>query len=72
MKNNENFRDNLMVGYLDLLAKYGNKEEFISYYQPFEGKLRGLIGSSNDIEELEKINGVLAYRKKTVELEVKK
>lgn len=72
MKNNNNFRDNLLIDYLDLLVKSNNRDEFVRVYESIATKMRDLIKSSEDIQILNKINGILAYQKAGITLGVVK
>ncbi|HAB67611.1 MAG TPA: hypothetical protein DCE23_09625 [Firmicutes bacterium] len=72
MKNNNNFRDNLLIDYLDLLVKSNNRDEFVKVYESIATKMRDLIKSAEDIQFLNKINGILAYQKAGITLGVVK
>lgn len=72
MKNNDTYREDLLISYLDMLAKQDNKDEFLKFYSSIESQIRNIISSSQDINLLSRINSVLAYRKNSVELGVVK
>lgn len=72
LKNNNNFRDNLLIDYLDLLVKSNNRDEFVKVYESIATKMRDLIKSAEDIQFLNKINGILAYQKAGITLGVVK
>lgn len=72
LKNNDTYREDLLISYLDMLAKQDNKDEFLKFYSSIESQIRNIISSSQDINLLSRINSVLAYRKNSVELGVVK
>lgn len=70
MENNVNFRNDFRLEYLNQLARYQNTEEFLRVYQEMESYLVEQARVSTDVVTLEKINAILAYRKKSMELQL--
>ncbi len=68
MENNVNFRKDLLVEYLNQLVKYDSLEEFQRLYPDMESYLVEQVEKSTDTITLSKINSILAYRKKTMEI----
>ncbi len=66
METNVNFRNDLKVGYLFQLARLGNVTEFEKFYPSTENYLVQVVGESKDIDMLNKINEILAFRKKSL------
>lgn len=70
MENNVNFREDLMVEYLNQLVRYGNDEEFRRVYPSMERYLIEKATKSVDKVVLGKINDILAYRKQSLEIKL--
>lgn len=70
MENNVNFREDLMVEYLNQLVRYGNDEEFRRVYPSMERYLIEKATKSVDKVILGKINDILAYRKQSLEIKL--
>lgn len=66
METNVNFRNDLKVDYLFQLACLGNVSEFERFYPSTESYLVSLIKSSQDATLLNKVNEILAFRKKSL------
>lgn len=66
METNVNFRNDLKVNYLFQLAKIENVTEFEKFYPSTESYLIQVAGESRDVAMLNKINEILAFRKKSL------
>ncbi len=64
MEVNVNFRNDLEVEYLALLANIENVKEFERFYPSIENYLVSLVENSSDTTLLGKVNEILAFRKK--------
>ena len=69
MKNNEFFRENLLVNYLYLLAKNGAKAEFDMYFPQVEAHLQRTAGIE-DKDYLEKVRTIIDFKKKEKTMEM--
>lgn len=61
-----NFRNDLKVEYLFQLAQLGNTSEFERFYPSTENYLVSLVKESEDSKLLNKVNEILAFRKKNL------
>lgn len=66
MKTNINFRNDLKVEYLLRLARLDNASEFEKFYPSTESYLVSLVKESQDTGLLNKVNEILAFRKKSL------
>jgi len=65
-----NFRNDLLLGYLHQLAKYGNALEFERIYLSLESYLIEKAQSAQDKVTLTKVNEILAYRKNSLKVQL--
>lgn len=72
MKNNENFREQLIIPYLGLLAKNDNVEEFKKYYLSVEQYLTSYVKEINDLEKLNVLKSVISYAEKNMKMTVQR
>ena len=63
MKNNNFFRQELLVNYLYMLVLQGKREEFNSFFQEAEGYLQRTVNTT-DKEYLEKVRAIIDFKKK--------
>ena len=69
MKNNEFFREDLLVNYLYLLAKNGEKAEFDMYFPQVEAHLQRTAGIE-DKDYLEKVRTIIDFKTKEKTMEM--
>lgn len=67
MKVDVNFREKLLLGYLNSLASFDYMGEFMKFYPMMETALVEMAKSSKEVNTLEKVNTIFAYRKKSIE-----
>lgn len=67
MKVDVNFREKLLLGYLNSLAIFDYMGEFMRFYPMMETSLVEMAKSSKEVSTLEKVNNIFAYRKKNIE-----
>ena len=68
MQNNDNFRNDLIVGYLFYLTDYDYGEEFAKLFSSVEDYLNEVVISSTDKELLEQVKSIIAYREKNMRI----
>ena len=67
MENNVNFNRDLRVFYLSSLAEKDYREEFMKFYHSVEDYLEELISRSTNLEVLNRVRNIIAYRTKVLE-----
>lgn len=72
MKNNVNFREQLIIPYLGLLAENDNVEEFKKYYLSAEQYLTSYVKEINDLEKLNVLKSVISYAEKNMKMTVQR
>lgn len=70
MDNNVNFRNDLIVSYLDKLATLGNRDEFEKYYQSVEEYIEKIVSSCRDVELLNKIKNIITFKTKVIGMNI--
>lgn len=70
MENNVNFDKDLKVFYLSSLAEKDYQEEFMKFYHSVEGYLDELVKKSSDLEVLNRVKNIIAYRTKLLEKKI--
>ena len=63
MENNEQFREDLTVEYLNLLARYGYSTEFGKYYEASASHLADRVDATTDVEVLGKLKNIVDFKK---------
>lgn len=63
MESNNDFNRDLTIGYLSLLAKYDNREEFNKCYSSVEPMLLSAIDSTTDKDLLSRFKAIIDYKK---------
>ena len=67
LENNVNFNRDLRVFYLSSLAEKDYREEFMKFYHSVENYLEELISRSTNLEVLNRVRNIIAYRTKILE-----
>lgn len=67
MENNVNFDKDLKVFYLSSLAEKDYEDAFLKFYHSVENYLEELVAKSDDLEVLNRVKGIIAYRTKLLE-----
>lgn len=70
MENNVNFNADLTVSYLAQLVDLESRQEFDKFYSSVEDYLVFLVKKSNDLELLNKVNKIFAFRKKCMSIQL--
>ena len=70
MENNINFDKDLRVFYLSSLAEKDYHEEFMKFYHSVESYLDELVKKSSNLEVLNRVKNIIAYRTKLLEKKI--
>ena len=70
MKNNVNFRKDLIIGYLDALTNFDYGDEFNRLFASAEDYLKEIVAGSNDRELLERVRRIIAFKEKKKEITI--
>ncbi len=70
MKNNDNFRKDLIIKYLVKLARIDSRDTFNKYYGEVESYIEGIVASPTSSEQLEDVRTIIAYKKNEMVLGV--
>lgn len=62
-----NFDKDLKVFYLSSLAEKDYEDAFLKFYHSVENYLEELVAKSDDLEVLNRVKGIIAYRTKLLE-----
>lgn len=70
MQNNINFRNDLIIGYLDALTNFDYGEEFNKMFSRVEDYLKEVVASSKNRELLERVRRIIAFKEKNKEMTI--
>lgn len=70
MENNVNFDKDLRVFYLSSLAEKDYPEQFMEFYHSVESYLDELVKKSSNLEVLNRVKNIIAYRTKLLEKKI--
>ncbi|MBQ4031813.1 MAG: hypothetical protein II625_08675 [Bacilli bacterium] len=64
MENNANFRQDLEIGYLKVLARHDKQEEFSRLYGQKEDALAEVVDGTTDTYLLSSLKSIIDYKKR--------
>lgn len=70
MENNVNFRNDLIISYLDRLVSFDDRTEFDKFYPSVEDYIKGIVSSSKNVEQLNKIKNIVTFKAKVTEMKI--
>ncbi len=70
MKNDVNFRENLIIRYLVNLAKVDKREVFDVYYGQVSDFIQNIINNPSSVEQLEDVRRIIEYKQNKKALEM--
>ena len=70
MKNDVNFRENLIIRYLVNLTKVDNREVFDVYYGQVSDFIQNVINNPSSVEQLEDVRRIIEYKQNKKALEM--
>ena len=70
MKNDVNFRENLIIQYLANLVRYDERSVFNEYYEKIQGYLQKVVENPESVEQLDAVRKIISYKKNEKVLEV--
>lgn len=70
MKNDVNFRENLIIRYLVNLTKVNNREVFDVYYGQVSDFIQNVINNPSSVGQLEDVRRIVEYKQNKKALEM--